>query len=57
MKADDIQGNMKMLRKTIQTETDRMVSRINKDHGVKLPPKEVEKIYQMKIKKLIKDLK
>jgi len=55
MKADDAQGNMKMLQKIIQSETDKIVGRINKDHGVKLPPKEVEKIYQMKLKDLMKD--
>ncbi len=57
MKADDTQGNINMLHKIVQSETDKIVSRINKDHGVKLPPKEVEKLYQMRIKQLMEGCK
>ena len=57
MKADDIQGNMNILQKTIESEVDTIVQRVNKDIGVKLPKSEVEKLYRMKLKEALKDCK
>lgn len=56
MKAEDIQGNMEMLQKTIKPEVDKIVSRINKDHGVKLPGSEVEKLYKQKLREMLKTI-
>jgi len=57
MKADELSSNMTMLKKTIKSEVDQIVKRINKDYGVKLPPKEVEKIYKLKVQEMLKDCK
>ena len=52
MKAEDAQGNMKMLQKMVTEEANQLIKAINKAYGVKLPPKEAEKIIKLKINEL-----
>jgi len=50
IKSEELQGNLDSVHKIIKSEVDKMVKRINIDHGVKLPKSEVEKIYKLKLK-------
>jgi len=55
MKADDKAGNMKMLKKIIDRESDLIVKRIQKDLGIKLPKSEAEKIYKLRLDDMLKE--
>ncbi len=57
MKADDAIGNQNMLRKIVQEESNYIVKAIEKDMGIKLPQSEAEKIYKMKIAKMLEECK
>jgi len=57
MKAEDAEGNMKMLQKIVTDEANQLIKTINKAHGVKLPPEEADKIIKLKLNELIEDCK
>ena len=55
MKSEDIQGNIKMLQRTVTTEAEALVKEINRQTGVKLPKEEAEKIIKLKLKELMEE--
>jgi len=55
MKADDIAKNTQILQTTLRSEVRELVKIINKETGAKLPASEVEKIYKMKLKEMLKE--
>lgn len=55
MKADNIAGNMKMLRNMMKNEADNLIKNIQRETGLKLPKEEADKIIKMKMDKLMKE--
>ena len=50
---DDTLGNQAMIKKTIESEAQILIRRIEKDLGVKMPQAEADKLVRMKFKELM----
>lgn len=55
LKADDAQGNMKMLQTIVSREADELIKTINKSVGVNLPKSEADKIIKLKLKEMLEE--
>ena len=52
LKTEDAEANKRMLQKIVTEEANQLIKAVNKAYGVKLPPKEAEKIIKLKIDEL-----
>lgn len=57
VKSDDLKQNAKVVANTIKREAENLISKVEKDLGIKMPQEEAQKLIKMKFEEIIRECK